>query len=35
MGKVGTYVVGILVVVAGVWVATSGWIPNPLVKKSA
>lgn len=34
MGKFGTYLVGVLVVVAGVWVATSGYIPNPIAKKS-
>lgn len=35
MGKFGTYAVGVLVVVVGVWVATSGYIPNPLAKKTA
>ncbi len=35
MGKFGTYAVGVLVVVVGVWVATSGYIPNPIAKKAA
>lgn len=34
MGKFGTYAVGVLVVVLGVWVATSGYIPNPIAKKA-
>lgn len=31
-GKIITYGLGVLVVVVGVWVATSGRIPNPLAK---
>ena len=30
--KIVTYGLGVLVVVVGVWVATSGRIPNPLAK---
>lgn len=30
--KIVTYGLGVLVVVVGVWVATSGRIPNPLTK---
>ncbi len=32
--KIVTYGLGVLVVVVGVWVATSGRIPNPLAKTS-
>lgn len=34
MGKVWTYVGAIAVVVVGIWVASSGWVPNPIAKKS-
>lgn len=34
-GKVLTWVGAVLVVVVGVWVATSGYVPNPIQKKSA
>ncbi len=35
MSKIWYYVGGVAVVVVGVWIATSGRIPNPLQKKSA
>ena len=35
MAKVWHYAAGVAVVVIGVWVATSGYIPNPLAKKAA
>lgn len=35
MGKVVHYLGLVAIVVAGVWVATSGIVANPLAKKSA
>lgn len=35
MHKLGYYLAGIAVVVVGVWVATSGRIPNPLAKPAS
>lgn len=34
MTKLLYYVGGIAVVVVGIWVASSGYIPNPIAKKS-
>jgi hypothetical protein len=35
MSKVWYYLGGVAVVVVGIWVASSGYIPNPIAKKSA
>lgn len=35
MGKLWTYAGAVVVVVIGVWIATSGYVPNPILKKSA
>ena len=34
MSKIWYYVGGVAVVVVGVWIATSGRIPNPLLKSA-
>jgi hypothetical protein len=34
-GKVWGFVAGVAVVVVGFWVVTSGYIPNPIAKKSS
>lgn len=34
MGKIGYYAAAVAVVVVGIWVASSGYIPNPIAKKS-
>ena len=34
MGKVWTYVGAVAVVVVGIWIAPSGYIPNPIAKKA-
>lgn len=35
MGKIWYYVGAVAVVVVGIWVASSGYIPNPIAKKTA
>jgi hypothetical protein len=35
MHKLWYYLGGVAVVVVGIWVASSGYIPNPIAKKSA
>lgn len=35
MHKVWYYVAGVAVVVVGIWVASSGYLPNPIAKKTS
>lgn len=34
-GKLWTYVGAVAVVVVGIWIASSGYIPNPIAKKAS